>query len=67
MLRLSMSDILRELLTGRVTVRVQLPVTLKPESEPEPDIAIVQPPARRYLDHHPSEEIFWLSKWQTPP
>ena len=57
------SDYLRELLAGRVTVRVQLPVTLKlksaPESEPEPDIAIVQPPTRRYRDHHPSEsEIF---------
>lgn len=59
------SDYLRELLALRATVRVQLPVTLKPtkepESKPEPDIAIVQPPARRYRDHHPlPAEIFLI-------
>ncbi len=57
------AEYLRELLAGRAAIRAQLPVTLKPssepESEPEPDIALVQPPLRRYRDHHPDKsEIF---------
>lgn len=55
------SDYLRELLAGKVTIRMQLPITLRPNSEPEPDIAVVRIAPRRYLDHHPTfDDIFLL-------
>lgn len=46
----------------RVTVRQGNPITLPTsQSEPEPDIAVVQPLGREYLQHHPyPENIFWL-------
>jgi Uma2 family endonuclease len=55
-------DYLIRLLSDRATVREAKPITL-PEnaSEPEPDLAIVQPLGRQYLTHHPyPENIFWL-------
>jgi Uma2 family endonuclease len=37
---------------------------LPDDSEPVPDIAIVQSPLRRYLEHHPyPEDIFWLIEY----
>lgn len=55
------SDYLRDLLSGRAIVRVQLPITLLPNSEPEPDIAVVRIDSQRYIDHHPApDEIFLL-------
>lgn len=54
-------DYLKHLLLNRADVRAQLPVTLSPRSEPEPDIAVVAIDPREYLDHHPiPEEIFLL-------
>lgn len=46
----------------RATVRQDHPITLpEHDSEPEPDIAVVRPRGREYLDHHPyPEDIFWL-------
>lgn len=42
-------------------VRTQLPITLRPNSEPEPDIAIVRFDANDYANRHPSsDEIFWI-------
>lgn len=42
-------------------VRMQLPVTLKPKSEPEPDIAVVHIDANEYGDRHPTpNEIFLI-------
>lgn len=41
-------------------VRMQLPVTLKPKSEPEPDIAIVQIDANEYGDRHPAPDDIFL-------
>jgi Uma2 family endonuclease len=38
---------------GGVHVRIQLPVTLSPRSEPEPDIAVVRGVATDYLESHP--------------
>ena len=35
-------------------VRSQLPLTLGPESEPEPDAAVVRGTARDYVDSHPT-------------
>ena len=55
------SDYLRQLLGDRAKVRGAHPITLPNDSEPEPDVAIVQPLGREYLQHHPyPENIFWL-------
>ncbi|MGQ9870159.1 Uma2 family endonuclease [Leptodesmis sp.] len=58
------ADYLRRLLGERAAVRETKPVTLPNASEPVPDIAVVQPPLRRYLDHHPyPADIFWLIEY----
>lgn len=58
------AEYLRRLLSDRASVRETKPVTLPDDSEPVPDIAIVQAPLRRYLDHHPyPEDIFWLIEY----
>ena len=46
----------------RATVRPDHPITLpEHDSEPQPDIAMVRPLGREYLDHHPyPEDVFWL-------
>lgn len=54
------SEYLKELLGSRVAIRIQVPVTLQPKSEPEPDIALVLPPQRRYRDRHPNESDIFL-------
>lgn len=52
---------LDRLLEGQAYVRMQLPVTLKPKSEPEPDIAVVRLSQNEYADQHPTpSEIFLL-------
>lgn len=54
------SDYLKHLLQGKAKVRLDGPITLS-NSEPAPDIAIVQLPESRYRDRHPyPENIFWL-------
>jgi hypothetical protein len=51
---------LEELLSGRAEVRFNGPITLA-DSEPEPDIAIVQLPETAYCDRHPApQDIYWL-------
>lgn len=58
------AEYLRRLLGERAAVRETKPITLPNRSEPIPDIAIVQPPLRRYLAHHPyPEDIFWLIEY----
>lgn len=42
------------LLQGRAIVRGQEPITLPPNSEPEPDLVIVHSRGDRYLSGHPS-------------
>ena len=55
------SDYLRRVLGDRALVSEGHPITLPNDSEPEPDVAIVQPLGREYLEHHPyPENIFWL-------
>ncbi len=50
---------LRQHLQERALVREGRPITLPPNHEPQPDLAVVRPQA--YLDHHPGvEEIYWL-------
>jgi len=49
------------LFAGRAWIRQQLPITIAPNSEPEPDIAVVQIDANRYRDRHPvPEEVYLL-------
>jgi Uma2 family endonuclease len=55
------SEYLNSLLVGLAKVRVQLPVTLCPNSEPEPDIAVVRIDRRNYFNGHPTpDDIFLL-------
>ncbi|MCW5316565.1 Uma2 family endonuclease [Nostoc sp. KVJ3] len=52
------------LLGNCATVRPSKPITLPNNSEPEPDIAVVQRLGREYLEHHPyPENIFWLIEY----
>lgn len=53
---------LERLLGERAEVLQGKPITIAAtQSEPEPDIAVVQPLGREYLNHHPyPENIFWL-------
>ncbi len=48
------SDALRAVAGEGFHVRVQLPLALDPDSEPEPDLAIVVGPPRAYRDAHPT-------------
>jgi len=52
---------LYRLLADIADIRVQLPITLRPNSEPEPDIAVVRINPREYIDGHPTaDDIFLL-------
>lgn len=52
---------LGSLLVGKADIRVQLPITLPPNSEPEPDIAVVRIDSRDYFEGHPTTgDIFLL-------
>ena len=59
------ADYLRELLGQDALIRDAKPITLpNSNSEPEPDIAIVQPLRNLYRTHHPyPEHIFWLIEY----
>ncbi|MEO1377047.1 MAG: Uma2 family endonuclease [Cyanobacteria bacterium J06635_10] len=53
-----------KLLGDKAIIRSAKPITLPNNSESEPDIAIVQPLGREYLEHHPyPENIFWLIEY----
>ncbi len=55
---------LAKVLGDRAFLRHAKPITLPNESEPEPDLAIVQPLGREYLNHHPyPENIFWVIEY----
>ncbi len=53
-------DYLKALFAGKAKVRVQLPVTLPPDSEPEPDFAVVRIDANLYRDRHPGPKDIYL-------
>lgn len=58
------AEYLIRLLDSRAMVRSEKPITLMNNSEPEPDIAIVQRLGREYLKHHPYPvNIFWLIEY----
>jgi Uma2 family endonuclease len=55
---------LARVLGDRAFLRHAKPITLPNGSEPEPDLAIVQPLGREYLTHHPyPENIFWVIEY----
>ena len=55
---------LTKVLGDRALVSQGKPMTLPNQSEPEPDIAIVQPLGRVYLTHHPyPDNIFWVIEY----
>lgn len=57
-------EYLSRLLGDHAMIRQSKPITLPNNSEPEPDIAIVQRLGREYLEHHPnSENVFWLIEY----
>ncbi len=57
-------EYLAKLLGERAKIRHAKPITLPNDSEPEPDIAIVQRLGRNYREHHPYvENIFWLIEY----
>lgn len=58
-------DYLRDRLGSRAKIREGHPITLPNNSEPEPDLAIVQPLGTVYqTEHHPyPEDIFWLIEY----
>jgi Uma2 family endonuclease len=57
-------EYLASLLSDRAKIRQAKPITLLDDSEPEPDIAIVQRLGREYREHHPyAENIFWLIEY----
>lgn len=57
-------EYLARLLGNRAFVRQAKPITIPNNSEPEPDLAIVQRLGREYLRHHPyAENIFWLIEY----
>ena len=60
--RMETKDYLTQLFGNRVAIREAAPITIPTSySEPEPDLAIVQPLGREYLQHHPyPDNIFWL-------
>lgn len=58
------SKYLQRLLGERADVREGHPITLPNDSEPQPDLAIVQPLDEVYLEHHPyPENVFWLIEY----
>lgn len=59
------ADYLRELLGNQAVVRDAKPITLPDSrSEPEPDLAIVEPLRALYRTRHPyPENIFWLIEY----
>lgn len=57
-------EYLAKLLGDRAKIRQAKSITLPNDSEPEPDIAIVQRLGRDYREHHPyPENIFWLIEY----
>lgn len=54
-------DYIWELLRNKADIRVRAPVTLAPNSEPEPDIAVVRINNERYFTTYPTpNDIYWL-------
>lgn len=55
-----LTDRLTALLRGRAITRVQGPISLAPDSEPQPDLALFRPPMARYTESHPGPADLFL-------
>lgn len=55
-----LNDLFTARLRGQVIVRVQNPVQLGPDSEPQPDLALLRPRADFYSQAHPGPEDIFL-------
>lgn len=51
------AEALRRVFATGYTVRVQHPLAIDPDDEPEPDIAVVAGSPRDHLDDHPSQAV----------
>lgn len=45
---------------SRAAVYIQMPVTLPPDSEPQPDVALARPDSKNYADRHPEPEDVYV-------
>ena len=55
------NKLLNEILGNRAIISVQDPITISETSEPEPDIAVLQPVEDFYFNEHPTpKDIFFL-------
>jgi Uma2 family endonuclease len=52
-----LENVLRSVFGPSYTIRVQMPMALLPDSEPEPDIAVVVGSPRDYRDAHPNAAV----------
>jgi len=52
-----LEEALRKVFTAGFDVRTQMPLALEPDSEPEPDVAVVVGAPRDYRDEHPRSAI----------
>jgi Uma2 family endonuclease len=55
-----LAKVLQKLLGEKAQIREGKPITLPNNSEPDPDIAVVQPLDAVYLEHHPYPENIFL-------
>jgi Uma2 family endonuclease len=51
------AEVLRRAFGAGFTVRVQHPLVIDPDGEPEPDLAVVEGPARAHLGSHPRSAV----------
>ncbi len=58
----AIAERLHNCLQGAAEVYTQSPVQFPPESEPEPDIVILKPPAQQYFDRLPTfkDVLLWI-------
>lgn len=56
---------LLRILDGLADIRSAKPITLPNQSEPEPDIAIVQDLGREYRHHPYPENVFWMIEYSS--
>lgn len=57
----NITDYLYEFLRKRALIQVQDPIRLNDFSEPEPDVALINPPLTKYISNHPTPtDIFLL-------
>ncbi len=53
-------ELFKEKLGGKIYARSQNPIILDNFSEPEPDIVLVEPPSKKYLQSHPTPADIFL-------